>query len=102
MENITIMFTNTEDLKNQLLKMIGKEDNIHKAILKNTVDNWAYKFLSAKIKEELPRGIQLWEYEFVASLESYIYASIRIHTKNRYIKTKDKMILKDIEKVEIY
>ena len=102
MENITIMFTNTEDLKNQLFKMIGKDNNIHKIILKNTVDKWEYKFSSAKIKEELPRGIQLWEHEFVASSGNYIYASITIHTKDRYIKTKDKIILKDVEKVEIY
>lgn len=42
------------------------------------------------------------ETSFTASVDNYIYGTILIRHKDRYIKSKEKLIIKDIEKVEIY
>lgn len=101
MSNI-INFNKTTDLQNELFKMIGLDDNLNKLTFKNSVDNWEYKSTGSRIIEEQPRGIIIWETSFTASVDNYIYGTILIRHKDRYIKSKDRLIIKDIEKVEIY
>jgi hypothetical protein len=101
MNNI-ISFEKTTDLHNSLMKTIGEDDNFNKLTFKNSIDNWEYKNTGSRIVEEQQRGVIIWETSFTASSDSYIYGTILVTHKDRYIKTKDKMIIKDIERVEIY
>lgn len=85
-----------EMLYKELSKYIGKDDYINKEII--VYNGWELKFIGVDVKEE-PKGIMYYSYTFN---NSQINGSIKIKVKDRYIKSKDKLIVKSIEDIEIY
>lgn len=105
MNNNVLKFNNLIDLEEYINNTFtNKEDNIKSIIFKfpHTIE---YKFLSQRLVEEAARGKITWEIVFSNALcgdWECAEKSISIIYIDRYIKTKDKMIFKTIEKIETY
>jgi hypothetical protein len=98
MINLNNKFNTTEESRNKLMieldNLVNKEDTI--SVIK--YDGFELKNLGGEIIRQEPRGIIYFKYTF-SSIESNI--SIYVTLKDRYIKTKDKLLIKSIENVEI-
>jgi hypothetical protein len=100
MINLNNKYNTVEESKNilaeELSKLINKDDNLNKEVIK--YNGFELVNLGGKIVKEEARGIMYFEYTFSnvqANISTYIIV------KDRYIKTKDKLIMKSIESIEI-
>lgn len=104
-KNNFIMFTDSYSLHDELVKLkkINNEININKLKFKNSYDKWEYSCSDSKEIRKQKGNIYTFVATFSPSNGCYYkgYNWIDVTYTCRYIKTQDRLIIKQIDKVTI-